>query len=74
MSERGTTDEKKKRFLSREQQAILRRDHRESMRGKSQQEKQAARENTRSQREAMSESERAELVRLLRKLTLAMKR
>lgn len=61
MSERGQTGEKKKRFLSREQQAVWRRDQRATMRGKSKEERKANREKSKSQLAAMSESDRAKL-------------
>jgi len=61
MSERAQPREKKKRILSREQQAVWRIDQRKTMRGKSKEEKQAAREKMKSGLEAMSESDRAKL-------------
>ena len=63
MSERGQAGEKKKRFLSREQQAIWKRDQRETMRGKPKEDKLASREKQKTQLEAMSESERAKLAK-----------
>jgi hypothetical protein len=63
MSERGQTGEKKKRFLSREQQAVWKRGQRDAMRGKSKEEKLANREKSKSQLAAMSESERAKLTK-----------
>ena len=63
MSERAKPGEKKKRFLSREQQAVWKRGQRDSMRGKSKEERQANREKSKSQLAAMSESERAKLTK-----------
>jgi hypothetical protein len=63
MSERGQKGEKKKRFLSREQLAVWKHDQRETMRGKSKEEKKASREKRKSQLEAMSESDRAKLTK-----------
>ena len=61
MSERGQKGEKKKRFLSPEQQAVWRRAQRESMRGKSKEERRANREKSKTQLAAMPESERVKL-------------
>jgi predicted Fe-S protein YdhL (DUF1289 family) len=63
MSESGQAREKKKRILSREQQAVWRRDQRESMRGKTREEKLAARAKMKSQLESMGEGDRAKLTK-----------
>ena len=63
MSESGKPKERKKRVLTREQQAIWRRDSRASMRGKPKEERKAARDKMMAQIQAMSESDRAKLVK-----------
>ncbi|HEX9159634.1 MAG TPA: hypothetical protein VF835_05345 [Rhizomicrobium sp.] len=62
MSQTGQPREKKKRLLSREQQAIWRRENRGALKGKSKEEKKAAREKMISQIRAMSETDRAKLL------------
>ena len=63
MSESAQPKEKKKRLLSREQQAIWRRDQRKAMRGKPPEERRAMRLKMKSQLESMSESDRAKLTK-----------
>jgi hypothetical protein len=63
MSESGKPKEKKKRVLTREQQAIWKRENRGSMKGKPREERKAAREKVMAQLQAMSESERAKVVK-----------
>jgi hypothetical protein len=63
MSESAKPRERKKRLLTREQQAIWRRENRASMRGKPKGERKAAKEKMLSQLGAMSESDRAKLVK-----------
>lgn len=62
MSQTGQPREKKKRLLSREQQAIWRRENRAALKGKSKDERTAAREKMISQIRAMSEPDRAKLL------------
>jgi len=63
MSQSGQPREKKKRLLSREQQAVWRRENKGSMKGKSKDERKAAREKAMSQVQAMSESDRAKFLK-----------
>jgi len=65
MSQSGQPREKKQRLLSREQQAIWRRDNRASLKGKPKEERRAAREKMMSQLEAMNEGDRAKIVKEL---------
>ena len=62
MSQTGQPREKKKRLLSREQQAIWRRENRGSLKGKSKDERKAAREKMISQIRTMNETDRAKLI------------
>ena len=63
MSQSGQPKEKKKRLLTREQQAILKRDNRSSMKGKPKEERKAAREKLMAQLGAMSETDRAKFAK-----------
>jgi hypothetical protein len=63
MSQSGQPREKKKRILSREQQAIWKRENKGSLKGKPKDERKAAREKLISQLQAMSESDRAKIVK-----------
>ncbi|HEX3430610.1 MAG TPA: hypothetical protein VHT03_06960 [Rhizomicrobium sp.] len=63
MSESAKPREKKKRLLTREQQAMWRRDNRAAMKGKPKEEKRAAKEKLKSKLQAMSEGERATLIK-----------
>src|SRR5215472_12508245 len=63
MSQSGQPREKKERLLTREQQAIWRRENKGTLKGKSKDERKAAREKAMSQIQAMSESDRAKLVK-----------
>ena len=63
MSESAKPRDTKKRLLTREQQAIWRRDNRASIRGKSKDERKAIKEKMMSQLQAMSESDRAKVIK-----------
>jgi len=63
MSQSGQPQERKKRLLSREQQAAWKRENRASMKGKPKEERKAAREKMMAQLKAMSESDRAKFVK-----------
>src|SRR5437588_12291838 len=63
MSQSGQPREKKKRLLSREQQAIWKRENKGSLKGKPKDERKAAREKLITQLQAMSESDRAKIIK-----------
>lgn len=63
MSESAQPAEKKKRLLTREQQAIWKRDNRATMKGKPREERLAAREKFMTQLRSMSESDRAKFTK-----------
>jgi hypothetical protein len=63
MSQSDQTRDKKNRLLSLEQQAMWRRGNKGSMKGKSKDERKAAREKMMGQLQAMSESDRAKFVK-----------
>jgi len=63
MSEGAKPRDKEKRPLTREQQMIWRRDNRASIRGKSKDERKAIKERMMSQLQAMSESDRAKIIK-----------
>ena len=63
MSEGAKQRDKEKRVLTREQQMIWRRDNRASIRGKSKDERKAIKERMMSQLQAMSESDRAKIIK-----------
>lgn len=63
MSQSGQPREKKKRLLTREQQAAWKRENRASMKGKPREERKAVREKMMAQLQAMSESDRAKFAK-----------
>ena len=63
MSESAQPAEKKKRLLTREQQAIWKRDNRANMKGKPREERLAARQKFMTQLRSMSESDRAKFAK-----------
>ena len=63
MSQSGQPREKKERLLTREQQAVWRRENKGTLKGKPKDERKAAREKMISQLQAMSEGDRAKFVK-----------